>query len=755
MKALFPGVLVSLAAIVLLVLFSQLRRRAVALVPYGWGKLYLAATLFLLAGLLTVLVKIPQLMGLFVPEFPGWLNIAGLVLLALAILLSGWGLANIVGAVQAMRKQRSTEESWQTLYAHLQEVALQPFSFVEVLNLSLQQLTGCAAADGAVALLFKENSSELILASFSGLAPPAIAKLERLPLGGDVFGRTQKLGRAQVVNNLSETDEITRKLLSDAGFLSAVVFPLRSANETLGCLALFSNNPYHFNSNRSRAGGIAADFLATVLRGVRQEKEVVRLQERLQPADEARRITEELFFRRGFGGDLKLREALEFERVRKFFDADSLKLIARDGDGQFRVKASSGGAELGLLIDKRKLPGVGRATAERKLLLLTAPEVSSAGAGYDSMPRQVLFVPVPYPERDDLVLLLESDRGSLRFSKERLSAVRVASVYLADLHFLFAAKQQGERFQQSLTQVGKLTQEIAMAADRNEVARKLSEAASLFVPEATGRLLIVEPTVQETAPVLLRQIIGKPDTDLAEPLMAALLELGSSSWPASTSVLNSKEMLRILSPQSAQVLQPLWESLPGDFRTAVLPLGVQSQLTGVLLLLLPAAGELPVDSLDLLAGLAEVAALRLRLLRAPATVPRQSEPAPVTPVRRTLRILGVDDQEVIRELLANMIAGLGHEVVTAADAEEALDQFAALEFDLVIIESGLPDEAGTRLAAAIKSQSPRTPVIMLSGWDQRGAAQDTSSIPADLVITKPFKMEQLSRAISDAQAMIS
>ena len=50
---------------------------------------------------------------------------------------------------------------------------------------------------------------------------------------------------------------------------------------------------------------------------------------------------------------------------------------------------------------------------------------------------------------------------------------------------------------------------------------------------------------------------------------------------------------------------------------------------------------------------------------------------------------------------------------------------------------------------------PYAGIIMLAGWDHRESEAETSRLPADLVITKPFKMEQLSRAINDAQAMIS
>ena len=249
--------------------------------------------------------------------------------------------------------------------------------------------------------------------------------------------------------------------------------------------------PFHFIQKRCDAIAVATNHLATLLETVRNDKEIIRLKDRLKPSEEAKRIVEELFFRRGIGANLELREAVEFERVRRFFDADSIKLVFRDGDGEYRIKASSGGAETGLMLDKRKLTGISRAVSEKKLLLLTSPLSSPAGNGYDSMPRQTLFIPVPYPDRDDLVLLLESETAALEFSEAKLSAVRVASVYLADLHFLFLAKRDGDRFRTSAAQLDDSIGRILHATSRSQMAAALGEACATVLPAAKGRLVIL------------------------------------------------------------------------------------------------------------------------------------------------------------------------------------------------------------------------------------------------------------------------
>lgn len=954
MKFEFYGAVIALLALVLLPVAARLKRRLAAVSPVGWGKLYLALSLFLTSGIVLALTGVPSFMGLFMPSVGSWFKIAALLLQAVGLLLIIWAFADVASGVRRIQRRQSDEESWQEFYAHIQEMSLQPFSFVEILNMSLKQLVERSESDGAAVLLFKENSSELILAAFSGLSPETIRRLERLQVSGDIFGRAQKLGREQVVSNLADSDKMTEELFADSGYLSASVFPLRSQEKTTGSLALLSSRPFHFNHSRVQAAGVAANFLATVLAGVRQEKELSRLRDKLRPSEEAKRITEELFFRRGFGGDLQLREAVEFERVRKFFDADCIKLVAKDSDGEFRIKASSGGAEMGLMLEQRKLTGINRAVNERKLLLLTSPQSKPAGGGYDSMPRQVLFVPVPYPDRSDLVLLLESETASLQFSKEKLSAVRVASVYLADLHFLFLEKRKGERYRNSIKQAGEMVARIIGATSPREVTVVLGEAAVLFLPSARARMMLLRSS--KTALLRLQDWVGltaAPGVDLrSETEVFSALGEYLLNAESEVSEITRKNLIDGLGPDHKESLRRVFENLPDAFRQMVLPIWDGQQTFGVVAIFFASTDRPAEESVELYRRLVELAGVQLNRLSREAAIPeagaptlpaehlrglndvatrivataqlleatapgdglpdkyvdgletisdaavqigdlvkelgsgaksselnRVSEPTgdhaqppsltqwlgehhvesdsvpsevdkntvmsdgikqlvtrsftvgdqgriylssmsdeqfayfmlsldpserdrlrervsgennwikcdqaailpeqirsmtgelqlvqegdelstliwrvPTSGNSRGLRILGIDDQEAIRELLNNIITGLGHRVKTVADSSEALSLLGRELYDVVIVEVALPGQSGWEIARQVKAQSPRTPVIMLSGWDYQEQRVGKERRYADFVLTKPFKMEQLRKAIADAAAMLS
>ena len=122
---------------------------------------------------------------------------------------------------------------------------------------------------------------------------------------------------------------------------------------------------------------------------------------------------------------------------------------------------------------------------------------------------------------------------------------------------------------------------------------------------------------------------------------------------------------------------------------------------------------------------------------------------------RRLSILGIDDQEVIRELLTSLISRMGHRIVIASEGRSGLKLFEEGHYDLVIAEADLPGISGWNIAQKVKEISSGTPVIILSGWGLEAEEGSTLRSNADFVITKPFKMEQLGKVIGAACEMIT
>lgn len=113
------------------------------------------------------------------------------------------------------------------------------------------------------------------------------------------------------------------------------------------------------------------------------------------------------------------------------------------------------------------------------------------------------------------------------------------------------------------------------------------------------------------------------------------------------------------------------------------------------------------------------------------------------------RILLVDDQTEVRQVLAEALAAHGHQVVQAANGRQALDCLEAGEpADLVLSDLGMPGMTGWDVAEAVNRQWPRLPVGLITGWGARseGTLEQRKSVA--FVVAKPFSMETLLASIA-------
>jgi PAS domain S-box-containing protein len=124
--------------------------------------------------------------------------------------------------------------------------------------------------------------------------------------------------------------------------------------------------------------------------------------------------------------------------------------------------------------------------------------------------------------------------------------------------------------------------------------------------------------------------------------------------------------------------------------------------------------------------------------------------------RGTESILLVEDEEIVRSLVEEMLAGLGYTVEVACDGEEALERIAAgTPADLVISDLVMPRLSGRELAQRLDELRPGTPVLFISGY-----TGDTTAIHGPLpqgtaFLEKPFSGAELAgkvRAVLDAAA---
>jgi len=134
---------------------------------------------------------------------------------------------------------------------------------------------------------------------------------------------------------------------------------------------------------------------------------------------------------------------------------------------------------------------------------------------------------------------------------------------------------------------------------------------------------------------------------------------------------------------------------------------------------------------------------------------KQKTEAPAIPAR--MRILVVDDDPLLIKSLRDTLEWDGHLVVTTNGGKEGIETFGKScengeTFGAVITDLGMPYVDGRKVAATVKSLSPATPVILLTGWGQRLVAEGDVPPHVDRVLNKPPKLRELRSALAELQA---
>ena len=110
------------------------------------------------------------------------------------------------------------------------------------------------------------------------------------------------------------------------------------------------------------------------------------------------------------------------------------------------------------------------------------------------------------------------------------------------------------------------------------------------------------------------------------------------------------------------------------------------------------------------------------------------------------KILVVDDERPISDIIKFNLTKEGYEVVTAFDGREALEQFEAEKPDLVILDLMLPELDGLEVAKTIRKTSS-VPIIMLSAKDSEFDKVIGLELGADDYVTKPFSNRELQARV--------
>ncbi|MPZ73462.1 MAG: response regulator [Nitriliruptorales bacterium] len=126
--------------------------------------------------------------------------------------------------------------------------------------------------------------------------------------------------------------------------------------------------------------------------------------------------------------------------------------------------------------------------------------------------------------------------------------------------------------------------------------------------------------------------------------------------------------------------------------------------------------------------------------------------------KRLARIMAVDDDHVIRGLLAVNLEMEGHEVVTAVDGQDALNKVRESKPDLILLDVMMPQVNGWQVAETLKAdeETRDIPIVFLSARAMEADVRKGTDIGVDSYVTKPFDpidlMELVSRLLAEREA---
>jgi DNA-binding NtrC family response regulator len=119
-------------------------------------------------------------------------------------------------------------------------------------------------------------------------------------------------------------------------------------------------------------------------------------------------------------------------------------------------------------------------------------------------------------------------------------------------------------------------------------------------------------------------------------------------------------------------------------------------------------------------------------------------------MKSEIKILIVDDEEMMRNLLSKILKREKYQIVTACDGLEGLNKVQSEHIDIVISDMKMPRMNGFELLKHIKEDYPEIGVIIMTAYGDTYTVKDALLLGADEYITKPFKSYEIALVVERA-----
>ena len=138
----------------------------------------------------------------------------------------------------------------------------------------------------------------------------------------------------------------------------------------------------------------------------------------------------------------------------------------------------------------------------------------------------------------------------------------------------------------------------------------------------------------------------------------------------------------------------------------------------------------------------------------PAELPASPPSVCLPPQERArMRLLVVDDEDFVRDLLGEILEGEHCDVYLAEGGSEALSVFRELEFDGIFTDVGMPGMSGWELAREIRQINTRIPIAVITGWGEAVGSKEQRAAGVNWIVAKPFTADRIAELVHDIAAV--
>lgn len=153
--------------------------------------------------------------------------------------------------------------------------------------------------------------------------------------------------------------------------------------------------------------------------------------------------------------------------------------------------------------------------------------------------------------------------------------------------------------------------------------------------------------------------------------------------------------------------------------------------------------------------LAKVAEKSVKTVETEAVASSQTVPPVVqqSEERPRTRLLVVDDESFVRELLGDILDGEHCDVYLAESGSEALSVFREKEFDAIFTDVGMPGMSGWELAREIRQINKEIPIAVITGWGEAVSSNEVKAAGVDWVVAKPFTADRIAELVCEVNQL--